>query len=82
MIIPKYVQMLVSGICWPQKGITQWTFNPSSRKSYCLTFTAIYFHRVNQNSLKLNGTNQFLVYDDVNTLGGSLHTVKKHTSCQ
>jgi len=24
------------------KGETQWIFNPSSRKSYCLSFTGIY----------------------------------------
>jgi len=32
---------------------------------------------VNQGGLKLNGTHQLLVYaDDVNVLGGSVHTVK------
>jgi hypothetical protein len=31
-----------------------------------------------QGGLKLNGTHQFLVYaDDVNTVGRSVHTVKK-----
>ena len=35
---------------------------------------------VNQDSLQLNGTHQLLVYaDDVNILGGSIHTVKKNT---
>jgi len=30
--------------------------------------------------LKLNGTHQFLVYaDDVNVLGGSVHTIKENT---
>jgi len=34
--------------------------------------------QINQNGLKLNGTHQLLAYaDDVNILGGSLHTVKK-----
>jgi hypothetical protein len=34
----------------------------------------------NQDGLKLNGTHQFWVYaDDVNILGGSVHTVKKNT---
>jgi len=28
------------------KTVTQWIFNPSSRKSYCLTFTTIYFHPI------------------------------------
>jgi len=35
--------------------------------------------QVNQEGLKLNGTHQFLAYaDDVNILGGSVHTVKKN----
>jgi len=34
--------------------------------------------QVNQNGKKSNGTHQHLVYiDDVNTLGGSIHTIKK-----
>ena len=35
--------------------------------------------QVNQDGLKLHGTYQLLVYvDDVNTLGGSVHTVKEN----
>ena len=35
--------------------------------------------QVNQDGLKLNGTHQRLAYaDDVNILGGSVHTVKKN----
>ena len=35
--------------------------------------------QVNQDSLKLNGTHQLLAYaDDVNILGGSIHTVKEN----
>jgi len=34
--------------------------------------------QVNQDGLKLNGTHQFLAYaDDVNILGGSIHTLKE-----
>jgi len=40
---------------------------------------AIWRVQVNQDGLKLNGTHQFLVYaDDVNILGGSVHTVKEN----
>ena len=36
--------------------------------------------QVNQDGLKLNGTHQLLAYaDDVNILGGSVHTVKENT---
>ena len=35
--------------------------------------------QVNQDGLKLKGTHQLLVYaDDVNILGGSVHTVKEN----
>jgi hypothetical protein len=35
--------------------------------------------QVNQDGLKLNGTHQLLTYaDDVNILGGSVHTVKEN----
>jgi len=35
--------------------------------------------QVNQNGLKLNGTHHLLAYDDdVNVLGGSVHTVKEN----
>jgi len=35
--------------------------------------------QVNQDDLKLNGTHQLLVYaDDVNMLGGSVHTIKEN----
>ena len=34
---------------------------------------------MNQDGLKLNGTHQLLAYtDDVNILGGSIHTVKEN----
>ena len=36
--------------------------------------------QVNKDGLKLNGTHQLLAYaDDVNILGGSVHTVKENT---
>ena len=36
--------------------------------------------QVNQDGLKLNGTHQILVYaDDVNILGGSVHTIKENS---
>jgi hypothetical protein len=36
--------------------------------------------QVNQDGLKLSGTHQLLDYaDDVNVLGGSVHTIKKNT---
>jgi len=36
--------------------------------------------QVNQDGLKLNGTHQLLVYaDDVNIMGGSVHTIQKNT---
>jgi hypothetical protein len=36
--------------------------------------------QANQESLKLNGTHQLLVYvDDVNILGGTIHTIRKNT---
>jgi hypothetical protein len=58
---------------------------------YSVTFKFIYhhqpcstskfkYHHHNQDGLKLNGTDQLLVYaDDVNILGGSAHTVKENT---
>jgi len=42
---------------------------------------AIKMVQVNQDDLKLNGSHQLLVYaDDVNVLGGSLHTIKENRS--
>jgi len=36
--------------------------------------------QANRDGLKLNGTYHFLVYaDDVNAMGGRIHTIKKHT---
>jgi hypothetical protein len=37
--------------------------------------------QVNQNGLKLNGTHHLLIYaDNVNILGGSLHTLEENTA--
>ena len=45
----------------------------------CAVEYAIRRVQVNQDDLKLNGTHKLLVYDDdVNILGGSVHTVKKN----
>jgi hypothetical protein len=36
--------------------------------------------QANEDGLKLNGTHQLLVYvDEVNTLGGRIHTIEKNT---
>ena len=36
--------------------------------------------QITQDGLKIKGTHQFFVYaDDVNILGGSVHTIKKNT---
>ena len=38
--------------------------------------------QVNRDGLKLNGTHQLLAYaDDVNILGGSIHTLKENAEC-
>jgi hypothetical protein len=47
--------------------------------NFALEYTIRKF-QINQDSLKLNGTYQLLVYaTDVNVLGGSLHTAEKNT---
>jgi len=46
----------------------------------CAWECAIRRIQVNQDGLKLNGKHQLLVHtDDVNILGGSVHTVEKDT---
>jgi hypothetical protein len=47
--------------------------------TYALEY-AIRRVQVIRNGLKLNGTGQLLIYaDDVNILGGSVHTIKENT---
>ena len=44
-----YSQVFTTALFWNffvTKGLTQWIFNLSSLKSYCLTFTGIYFHPI------------------------------------
>jgi hypothetical protein len=44
---------------------------------FCKTHLILSFHK---EGLKLNGTHKLLVYaDDVNILGGSIHTIRKNT---
>jgi len=38
--------------------------------------------QVNQDVLKLNGTNQLLVYADDNILGGSIHIMKENAEAE
>jgi hypothetical protein len=46
---------------------------------HCFSTYAISRVQANQEDLKLNNTHQLLVYaDDVNILGGSIHTIKKN----
>ena len=46
--------------------------------NFALEYTIRRF-QVNQDGLKLNGTHQLPVYgDDVNILGGSVHTINKN----
>jgi hypothetical protein len=61
--------------CWKQEdALLPLLFN------FALQY-AIRIVRVNQDGLKLNFTHQLLGdADDVNILGGSVHTIKKHTS--
>ena len=51
----------------------------------CFNFALAYAIRrvqVNQDGLKLNGTHQLLAYaDDINILGGSIHTRRSFSSC-
>jgi len=45
----------------------------------CVVEYAIRWVQVNQDGLKLNGTRLLVYADDINILGGSVHTIKKNT---
>jgi len=63
-----------------KKGLKQRDALPPKLFNFTLKY-AIRREQFNQNSSKLNRTNQLLVYaDDINILGGSLGTIKKHRS--
>jgi hypothetical protein len=58
-----------------KQGGSLWPFHFKFSLDY-----AIRWVQVNQDLLKLNGTHQLLVYaDDVNMLGGCVHTIKENT---
>ena len=59
-----------------KKGLKQEDALPPNLFNFALKY-AIRTVQVNQNGLKLHSTNRLLVYaDDINTLGGSVHTIK------
>ena len=61
-----------------RKGLKQGDALTSVLFNFALEY-AIRRVQVNRDGLKLNGTHQMLAYaDDVNTLGGSIHTLKEN----
>jgi hypothetical protein len=67
---------------FPHRNIHKCTWTSADRKNHILFKFALDYAirkvQVNQNGLKLNGTHQrLLCADNVNTLGESVHTVKK-----
>jgi hypothetical protein len=63
-----------------RNGLKQGDALPPLLFNFALEY-AIWRVQVNQNGFKLNGTHQLLAYaDDVNILGGSVHTVEENAA--
>jgi len=62
-----------------RNGLKQGDALSPMRRNFALEY-AIRRVQINQNGLKLNGTHQLQAYtDDVNILGGSIHTLKENS---
>jgi hypothetical protein len=66
---------------FPIRNISKYRDDPSPLLFNFSLECAVRRVQVNQDGLKLNGTHQLLAYaDDVNILGGSVHTVKENAA--
>ena len=76
--VAKWVGRYLSDMFHIKNGLKQWDDLSPLFFNFALK-CGIRRVQVNQNGLSLNGTHQHLVYDDdVNILGGSIHTMKKN----